>query len=87
MTEQAKNTILALLIDKGYIVSQQRRIIIDSLCDRQYIGSVDDFWFYLRQEHRISWATVHKTIRLLVDIGCVAPIFCKDRQQHFVLRF
>ncbi|HMR18952.1 MAG TPA: transcriptional repressor [Sphingobacterium sp.] len=83
--EQTRNTILTLLTDKGYIISQQRRIIIDSLCAIQYIGSIDDFWLRLRQQHRIGWATVYNTIRLLEEEGCVIPTLCKDRQKHFVL--
>ncbi|MBE8719970.1 transcriptional repressor [Sphingobacterium pedocola] len=83
--ESTKQTILTLLTEHGYIISQQRLIIIDTLCATPFTGSIDDLWLYIRQEHRISWATVHKTVRLLVKLKCIVPICTKKRQQQFIL--
>lgn len=83
--EEAKDMIMTLLADNGYVVSQKRRVIIDILCKKKYIQSVDDFWWDIRRQHNISWATVYNTIRLLVQIGCIIRADTESRQQQFTL--
>ncbi|MBL1407254.1 transcriptional repressor [Sphingobacterium faecale] len=83
--EQTKASILSLLADQGYLISQQRRIIIDTLCKTQYIGSVEDLWVTIRSSHNVSWATVHKTVRLLEHLGCIIRTTVYDRHQQYTL--
>lgn len=83
--EQAESTILAMLADQGYLISQQRRIIIDTLCKIQNIGSVEDFWVAIRENHNVSWATVHKTVRLLEHLGCIVRTGVYNRHQQYTL--
>lgn len=73
------------MTDNGYVVSEKRLIIIDVLCKIKHIQSVDDFWWTIRRQHNISWATVYNTIRLLVQIGCLIPTDAESRQQQFEL--
>jgi len=82
---QTKHTILTKLAERGYTLSQQRLVIIDKLCDKCFIDDIDDFWISLRQHHAISWSTVHKTIRLLENIGCITKATMCKRQQRYLL--
>ncbi|MFD2556490.1 transcriptional repressor [Sphingobacterium tabacisoli] len=83
--EQTKATILTMLTDQGYMISQQRRIIIETLCNIQCIGSVEDFWVTIRARHHVSWATVHKTVRLLEHLGCIVRTKVYNRHQQYTL--
>ena len=78
-----------MLADQGYLISRQRRIIIDTLCTIQNIGSIEDFWIIIRASHHVSWATVHKTVRLLEHLGCIVRTSVRtsacNRHQQYTL--
>lgn len=59
------------LMKHGYVISAQRRILIEALCEQQSIYDIEAFWIKLRIKHGISWATVYTNIRLLANIGLV----------------
>ncbi len=68
-SEALARQIMNGLSSQGYLISQQRRILIGALCA---VGSVDDveaFWMQLRQEYGISWATVYTNLNLLARHG------------------
>lgn len=67
------SNMMTLLTDKGYLVSQQRRIVMEALCRKRQIDDVEDFWISLRERHPISWSTVHTTVKLLTQIGVLTP--------------
>lgn len=79
--EETHSTIENRLTDKGYIISQHRRIIIDHICKIKCIENVDDFWISIRQQHTISWTTVYNTLRLLKELGYVHSVKVDNRQQ------
>jgi|GEM_PF-916805 len=63
--------IYSTLINRGYMISTQRKILIEALCEQQEISDMESFWMDLRQRHGISWATVYTNIRLLIHMGWV----------------
>ena len=83
--DDAKDMIMTLLAENGYVLSRKRLVIINLLCKKRYIESVDDFWWDIRRHHEVSWATVYNTIRLLVEVGCIMPLTSGTRQQQFKL--
>lgn len=60
------------LLKRGHVISAQRRILIEALCEQQSINDIEAFWMKLRIQHGISWATVYTNIRLLANIGLVS---------------
>ncbi len=78
---------MALLTDRGYLVSQQRRIIMEALCRERRIDDVEDFWISLRERHPISWSTVHTTVKLLTQVGVLSVHPVGKRGQRYTLVF
>ena len=68
-TNCIKEQIFDYLIKHGYIISMQRRVLIDALCELKEISDIEDFWINLRMQHPISWATVYTNINLLMKAG------------------
>ncbi len=68
MDRQAEQ-IIAGLAGQGYLISQQRRILINALCRLGEIHDVERFWMELRDTHGISWATVYSNLNLLTRAG------------------
>ncbi|SEM00124.1 Ferric uptake regulator family protein [bacterium A37T11] len=64
-----KSRITASLEKEGHLISPQRRVLIDALCEAREITNVEDFWLQLRKQHHISWSTVYSNINLLVRKG------------------
>lgn len=83
--EDIKQYIFTLLAERGYLVSQQRRIIIDSLCQLEDIKNAEDLWISIRRTHHIGWATVHNTIRLLEKLGLLSRNLSRNRPQEYTL--
>ncbi|SEM00350.1 pentatricopeptide repeat domain-containing protein (PPR motif) [bacterium A37T11] len=57
------------LARQGYLISQQRRILIAALCAAGSVDDVEAFWMQLRQQYGISWATVYTNLNLLARHG------------------
>lgn len=76
---------MALLTDRGYLVSQQRRIILEALCRERQINDVEAFWIALREKHPVSWSTVHTTVKLLTQVGVLTPYPVGKRGQAYTL--
>lgn len=53
------------------MISAQRKILIEALCEQRKIDNIESFWMALRVSHGISWATVYANMRLLIDMGFV----------------
>lgn len=84
-SKQKENDVLQQLATGGHLLSPQRQIIVRFLCEHHLLYSVEELWFKIRQEHVVSWATVHKTISLLVQFGCVIRVNPTGRQRYYVL--
>lgn len=63
--------IYQILMNKGYMISTQRKILIEALCEQQKIENIEAFWMGLRIRHGISWATVYSNMRLFIGMGLV----------------
>lgn len=83
--EQVKENILTLLAERGYLLSQQRRVIINEICHQQNISNAEDLWIVIRKTHSIGWATVHNTIRLLEKLGILSRNLSPNRHQEYHL--
>lgn len=70
-TKQQCEKIYKTLINRGYIISSQRKVLIEALCEQRKIKNIEAFWMDLRLSHGISWATVYSNMRLLIEIGLV----------------
>ncbi len=79
------NNMTALLTDRGYLVSQQRRIILEALCRERRIYDVEAFWLALREKNPVSWSTVRGTVRLLTNVGLLIPQPAGTRGQTYTL--
>jgi len=70
-TKLKSEKMYSALMNRGYVISAQRRILIEALCEQRRVYDIEAFWMKLRLQHGISWATVYTNIRLLVEIGLV----------------
>lgn len=58
------------LVYKGLKTTNQRKIILKTFLNSQSHCSTEDLYLKLRKNHpRIGYATVHRTLKLLVECG------------------
>ena len=62
--------------NRGYKLTPKRRLVFDYLVQHGRIQDTETVWLTLREQKRISWATVYTTIKLLRTIGWIEP--CHD---------
>ncbi|SEK76800.1 transcriptional repressor [Parapedobacter koreensis] len=77
--------ILTRLADGGYVISQQRRVLIEEVCKAQAIPDVEAFWIQLRSRHPISWSTVYNGLKLLAQLGLLERKAAGTRNQAYRL--
>lgn len=70
-TKQQCEKIFKMLAKRGHMISSQRKILIEALCEQKKIENIETFWMALRTRHGISWATVYSNMRLLINMGLV----------------
>lgn len=64
----------------------ERADILDSIIARDDVFEVDDLLISMRERgHRVSKATVYRTIKLLLDAGIITQALFDARQSHYQL--
>jgi|GEM_PF-5322139 len=67
--ERLSQIMFTRLADDGYLISPQRRVLVEEVCKEQAIPDVEAFWIRIRSRSSISWSTVHNGLKLLVRLG------------------
>lgn len=57
------------LLKRGVTMTGKRKIILKAVAQRLVIEDIDEFWIDIRNESRISWATVRVFITQLYELG------------------
>lgn len=69
---------------KGLKITSQREIILKTFLDTHSHCSTDDLYVKLRKNHpKIGYATVHRTLKLLVESGIAIEQHFGDGQARF----
>lgn len=86
-TKEAVERLNAYLERKGMKSTAQRRLITEVFFDADYREdhpSVEDLYLRVRdRDERVGYATVYRTIKLLVDSGLATPSRLGDNQTRY----
>lgn len=74
------------LKNQGLKFTTERAIILDAVLAKQGVFEVDQLMYEMRQEgHRVSKATIYRTIKHLVEAGIIQEVLLDSRQAHYQL--
>lgn len=85
--QEAVSTLVAYLGRKGLKVTQQRRLITEVFFDpehRETHPTVEELFLRVRDaDSKVGYATVYRTLKLLVESGLAAPSRLGDNQTRY----
>ncbi|MCB9526893.1 MAG: transcriptional repressor [bacterium] len=85
--EEAVDTLRAYLVQQGLKFTHQRRLITEVFFDplyREAHPSVEDLYDRVRErDQKVGYATVYRTLKLLVECGLANPNRLGDNQTRF----
>jgi len=71
---------------KNLKFTTERAIILDAVLAKDGVFEVDELMHEMRQEgHRVSKATIYRTIKHLVEAGIIQEVLLDSRQAHYQL--
>jgi Fur family ferric uptake transcriptional regulator len=72
----------------GLKFTTERAVILDAVLAKGSVFEVDQLLYEMQQEgHRVSKATVYRTIKHLVDAGIIEEVLLDSRQAHYRLAY
>jgi len=84
MKEEIRGKFLEYLKDKGDRQSQQRYKILDTFLNQEEHISADELYLIVREKYpEIGYATVYRTLKLIVDAGLAQEVNCGDNVKRF----
>ncbi len=63
----AKSEIIDRLKDKGLRITNQRRVLIDTILENEYSSSKEIYYNAIKKDPKIGMATVYRMIKVLED--------------------
>ncbi len=64
----------------------ERADVLDAIIERDAVFEVDELLMDMRRRgHRVSKATIYRTVHLLQDAGIITPALFDTRQSHYQL--
>ena len=76
------------LKERGLKFTTERAVILDVVLAKDGVFEVEELVDEMRQsEHRVSKATVYRTIKHLVEAGIIEQILTESRQAHYQLAY
>ncbi len=74
------------LKNRGLKFTTERAVILDAVLAKDAVFEVDELLFEMHQQgHRVSKATVYRTIKHLVEAGIIQEVLLDSRQAHYQL--
>jgi len=71
---------------QGLKFTTERAIILDTVLAKDGVFEVDELMDEMRREgHRVSKATIYRTIKHLVEAGIIREVLLDSRQAHYQL--
>lgn len=64
-----KEEIIETMKNRGCIITDRQKWIVEAVCQVEVIDSIDDFWIKLRENRSVSWSTVRTTFRFMTLCG------------------
>lgn len=78
--------IVETLRSEGYMVNQQRQLVVWALCKQSKDISAEDLWLYSYAIQKISISTVYNTLNVLVQLGLVEKDVHDNGKMHYGIR-
>ncbi|MEX0655865.1 MAG: transcriptional repressor, partial [Phycisphaeraceae bacterium] len=73
---------------KGLKFTTERAMILDAVLDKSDVFEADALMEEMRQAgHRVSRATVYRTLKHLLESGIITEVLIDSRQSHYQLSF
>jgi len=74
------------LKQQGLKFTTERAVILDAVLAKDGIFEVDELMYEMRQQgHRVSKATIYRTIKHLVEAEIIQEVLLDSRQAHYQL--
>jgi Fur family ferric uptake transcriptional regulator len=74
------------LKQQGLKFTTERAVILDAVLAKDGVFEVDELMFEMRQQgHRVSKATIYRTIKHLVEAEIIQEVLLDSRQAHYQL--
>ena len=71
---------------RGLKFTAERAMILDAVLTRNAVFEVDELLFEMHQAgHRVSKATIYRTLKHLVEAGIIQEVLLDSRQAHYQL--
>lgn len=76
------------LKQRGLKFTTERALILDAVLSKDAVFEVDQLMFEMHQQgHRVSKATIYRTVKHLVEADIIQEVLLDSRQAHYQLTY
>ncbi len=95
-THQTEDTIIAPLCSifrrflkkRGLKFTSERAMILDTVLAKKGLFEAEQLLYEMRQQdHRVSKATIYRTLHHLVEAGIIREVFLDSKQAHYQMTY
>ena len=73
---------------RGLKFTSERALILDTVLSKEGLFEADQLLYEMRQaDHRVSKATIYRTLKHLVEAGIIREVFLDSKQVHYQMTY
>src|SRR5687767_15062660 len=73
---------------RGLKFTSERAMILDAVLAKEGLFEADQLLYEMRQaDHRVSKATIYRTLKHLVEAGIIREVFLDSKQAHYQMTY
>lgn len=73
---------------RGLKFTSERAMILDAVLEKEGLFEAEQLLYEMRQaDHRVSKATIYRTLKHLVEAGIIREVFLDSKQAHYQMTY